>query len=100
MTDRSPTRPALQPWPRWILFGWLGLLVVLAIMLVGSNSDSTWQDLVMVLALMFVILGVVVLIMTWAVARFLFSDPGPRTAVVLLGPPILVGIALLLIWVI
>lgn len=75
----------------------MGIVIVLAAMLVGSNADSEWRDLVVVVTLMFVAFSFVILAVSWALARFLLSDPAPRTLVALFGPPAIMALFILVI---
>lgn len=90
--------PAIQAGPRWVLIGWLVVVLALIVWFFADVSGSDgWTDLVAAAGLVFSGMAVAGLAFTWAVVRYLLSGTVLRTAVSLLGPPALFVAGLLLL---
>lgn len=98
MSVSSPAmKGPLAPIQRWILVGWTVVAVATtALALITRGDADGWGDLVAVLSVMFLIVALGGLGVVALVARYALAGHTWRTLTVALGPPLLLGLAILI----
>jgi hypothetical protein len=88
----------LGPLPRWILAGWLAVLVILAVAFLADVSpEGGWGDLVLTVGLLLGVVGLAAIAVTWVLVRFVVGDRTLRAVVALVAPPLLTTVAIALV---
>lgn len=91
MIDATPTPTAggrLAPVQRWILWGWLVVVIALTVVFsVISTGANEFGGLVAVVAFIFVGMSLLSLALVFALLRWVVSNTVLRTIIAVVGPP-------------